>query len=155
MSEELLNKILDSNLVDGAGKGAILDFAAKERIRAERLIKNCSVQLEIPKYTKEEFEKNKPSLALANMFYENSVPYSYDNYMMHLRQTGEYAEKRPNFIIKLGSADLSLPFRNIQVIINKEKWVLISKNNAPAIHFLIQHPILRKAIEDLTDLKLP
>ena len=155
MSDKLLNKILDLNSVDDVGKGAILDFAVKERIRAERLLKNCSVQIEIPKYTKEEFEKNKPSLALANMFYEDSVPYSYDDYMMHLKQTGEYAEKRQNFIIKSGSADLFLPFRNIQVIINKGKWVLISKNNAPAIHFLIQHPILRKAIEDLTDLKLP
>ena len=52
-------------------------------------------RLEIPKYTKEEFEKNKPSLALANMFYENSVQYSYDNYMICLLYTSKKGGNTP------------------------------------------------------------
>lgn len=40
-------------------------------------------------------------------------------------------------------------FRNIQIQINEGKWVIVSKNNAPAIHFVIKHPKMIRAFEDL------
>ena len=41
------------------------------------------------------------------------------------------------------------PFRNIQIRILEGKWVVISKNKAPAIHFVIHNPQLRSAIENM------
>lgn len=41
-----------------------------------------------------------------------------------------------------------LPFRNIQIRIQSGAWVLLSKTNAPAMHFIIRHPKLVRAIED-------
>ncbi len=40
-------------------------------------------------------------------------------------------------------------FFNIQITMRENESVLISKSNAPAIHFLIHHPILRDTIEHL------
>ena len=39
-------------------------------------------------------------------------------------------------------------FRNIQIQINAGKWVIVSQNNAPAIHFVIKHPKMIRAFED-------
>ncbi|MBQ3491738.1 MAG: hypothetical protein IJA74_04215, partial [Oscillospiraceae bacterium] len=52
-----------------------------------------------------------------------------------------------NYIIKQNS---NYPFRNIQIRILEGKWVVISKNKAPAIHFVIHNPQLRNALENMT-----
>ena len=46
--------------------------------------------------------------------------------------------------------DTESAFRNIQIIIHEKKWVIVSKNQAPAIHFLIRHPKMRNAFENMT-----
>ena len=38
-------------------------------------------------------------------------------------------------------------FTNIQITMHENEFVMISKNKAPTIHFVIRHPILRRAIE--------
>ena len=43
----------------------------------------------------------------------------------------------------------SSAFRNIQIYILEGKWVLVSKSKTPAIHFLIQHPKMQKAFENM------
>ena len=40
-------------------------------------------------------------------------------------------------------------FRNIGIIMHEGKWALIAKAKAPAVQFVIRHPILREAIENL------
>lgn len=40
-------------------------------------------------------------------------------------------------------------FRNIQICIHERKWVIVSKNKTPAIHFLIRHPKMRNAFENM------
>ena len=42
------------------------------------------------------------------------------------------------------------PFRNLCILIHEGRWAMISKSNAPAIHFVIHHPKLRAAIESFT-----
>ena len=41
-----------------------------------------------------------------------------------------------------------LPFRNIQIRVSPDKWAVVSKTNSPAMHFVIRHPKLVKAIGD-------
>lgn len=40
-------------------------------------------------------------------------------------------------------------FHNIQITCFEGKWCMISKNRAPAIHFVIHHPKLRYALENM------
>ena len=42
-----------------------------------------------------------------------------------------------------------LPFRNIQIIILEGEWVMVSKNKFPAIHFVIHHPKMCHALENM------
>ena len=39
-------------------------------------------------------------------------------------------------------------FRNIQIPVKAGKWVIVSKNNAPSIHFVIKNPKMIRAFED-------
>ena len=40
-------------------------------------------------------------------------------------------------------------FHNLQILIRKGKWVGVSKCKAPAIHFVIRHPRLCAALENM------
>lgn len=67
-----------------------------------------------------------------------------ESYLKHLEQTRLYARLHPNYIFNQTS---SCAFRNLQILIHERKWVMVSKGKSPAIHFVIHHPKLRKAIE--------
>ena len=85
------------------------------------------------------------TLPLAEMFFDKDIRLTYEEYTEHLRQTEEFAAAHPNFSVEFTSAN---PFRNLQITIHEGAWSMISKGNTPAIHFLIHHPKLRRAIEN-------
>ena len=45
--------------------------------------------------------------------------------------------------------DKDAPFRNIQITILEGSRVIVTKNKSPAIHFVIQHPKMCAAIENM------
>ena len=86
-------------------------------------------------------------LPLSEIFYEKDIAYTYKEYLRHMDQTFSYSRENGNYIIKQNS---NHPFRNIQIRILEGTWVVISKNKAPAIHFVIHNPQLRSALENMT-----
>ena len=111
---------------------------------AQEILKSNIIEDEIPTLSKEEFRQYPMLLSLSEMFFENDIVYTYDDYLEHLKQTKRYAEHNKNYIFKQTSAHT---FRNLQIIMHEGKWAMISKGKSPAIHFVIHHPKLRKAIE--------
>ena len=111
---------------------------------AQEILKSNIIEDEIPTLSKEEFRQYPMLLSLSEMFFENDIVYTYDDYLEHLKQTERYAEHNKNYIFKQTSAHT---FRNLQIIMHEGKWAMISKGKSPAIHFVIHHPKLRKAIE--------
>ena len=85
------------------------------------------------------------ALPLSCMFYEKDICYTYEEYCEHIRQTEEYAKSHSNYEVSFTESN---PFRNLQIIMHEGQWAMISKGNAPAIHFIIHHPKLRNAIEN-------
>lgn len=61
-------------------------------------------------------------------------------------------EKYKEFINKNENKDFKIvkkwSFKNIDFCINENKWVMINKNTAPQIHFVIYNETLRSAIKD-------
>ena len=57
--------------------------------------------------------------------------------------TEHFCEDNANYILK---QEEKAPFRNIQIRMKKDSWVIISKKKSPAIHFVIYHPQLLNAI---------
>ena len=79
------------------------------------------------------------------MFSEKGLRYTYQEYLQHLAATRQFAEDHAGYDLH---TDAVHTFKNIQIQVNMGKWVIVSKNNAPSIHFVIKHPKMIRAFED-------
>lgn len=145
MEEDYLKRLLDKHSLPESDRQSILSYAEFQRNTAQEILKSNVIEDEIPNLSEEEFRQYPMLLSLSGMFFENDIVYTYDDYLEHLKQTERYAERNKNYILKQASAHT---FRNLQIIIHEGKWAMISKGKSPAIHFVIHHPKLRKAIEN-------
>ncbi len=144
MSEKLLDKILSRNNIDEIDKNMISSHLKEEKERIISLLKDCSFNDEITIASKNEFEKAPVSLSLSYMFYDKKIQYSYEEYLEHIEDIKRFAKENANYTFKESNRS---PFKNINLSIINGKCVIISKENAPSIHFVIYHPKLVDAIE--------
>ena len=145
-TNEFLESFLDKRNVSDGKKQKILGYAATRREQIIEILKNNSVSDEIPRLSEEAFKDNPQSLSLSLMFCDGNFEYTYDEYIEHLRLTKEFAKKNKNYSVTQTKENA---FANIQITMHENEFVMISKNSAPTVHFVIRHPILRKAIENL------
>ena len=145
MNEEYLDHFLKKQHLSETVTQRILNYAALQRRTTEEILKTERIEDEIPCLSKEEFDRCPMTLSLSGMFYESDITYTYEDYIAHLKQSESYAKNHPNYILNQNSANT---FCNLQVLIHEGSWAMISKNKSPAIHFVIHHPKLRKAIEN-------
>ena len=87
------------------------------------------------------------SLSLENIFYQNTITYTPEEYLSHLKSTIKYQEKNKNYHVITSTHKT---FNNITIINLLNNYTIISKNNNPTIHFVIKHPRLRDAIASFT-----
>ncbi|MGN0968393.1 MAG: helix-turn-helix domain-containing protein [Oscillospiraceae bacterium] len=145
ISDALLERILERGGLPDADREKIRAYAARQRDGMEEILKRDAVTDEIPLVTREEFERHPMALPLSGLFYEKDVLCTYEDYLEHRSQTEAYAAAHPNYTVRCSGTHT---FRNIQIAILEGKWAVISKNKAPAIHFVIRHPKLLSAIEN-------
>ena len=145
ISDDLLLKILKHNNVSNDDIEKIKKSVKFQKEILENITQNYIFEDEILELSKEDFEKAPLSLFLADNFYEKKVYYSYEEYLEHLDLTKKYENNNKNYKL---SVNTNNAFKNIQILICKKNWVMISKANSPSIHFVIHHPKLRNAIEN-------
>ena len=145
-NEALLNKILKHNNISENEQKQIMEYFYSQCKLANYILKHRHITEEIPILTKEEFEQFPIVLPLSGMFYEKDIIYSWNDYQEHLHLIQEYEKQHSNYSIVNNS---SSAFRNIQIYIHEGKYVIVSKNKTPAIHFLIKHPKMRNAFENM------
>ena len=143
-TDEFLSGFLDRRNVPAGEKNKILEYAKSCREQTLEILKNNSVTDETPYMTEGKFAEQPPALSLSLMFCDRNFEYSYDEYARHLRLTKAFAEKHKNYSVMQTKENV---FTNIQITMHENEFVMISKNKAPTIHFVIRHPILRRAIE--------
>lgn len=145
LPEDLLIRILKRCSVYETDGKRILAFAEKQRALARTILQHSRILDDISLLTREEFEKYPTVLSLSGAFYEKELYYTYEEYTEHLEATKRFADSNPNYTLQ---ADTAHAFRNIQIQIHEGKWVMISKNKTPAIHFVIRHSKMRSALEN-------
>lgn len=144
MDAKYLEQLFVRHAIPEQDRTRILEYASAQRKMHETLLKNGTVADEIALPNAEEFERFPMLLSLSNIFYETSIPYTWQEYQEHLEQTRAYAASHPGYTLNESSGYV---FRNLQIHIHEGKWVMVSKNKTPAIHFVIHHPRLCEAIE--------
>lgn len=98
MSDDLLNEILKNNKVPKKDINKIINYKNEEFNKYNNLLKNNNINDIIYILSKEEFNKNVPSLSLSNIFYDKKIKYSYETYLKHLKETKRFANKNNNYI---------------------------------------------------------
>ena len=146
MSDETLTAFLQRRHVSEMDSQQILSHNSLQREYMEAILEHSPVQIEVSVLTKDEFEKFPPVLSLSGLFYEKDLTYTYEEYDCHLQQTREFAQSHQNYTVNETN---NKAFRNIEIIIHEGKWAMVSKGKSPAIHFVIRHPKLRSAIENM------
>ena len=146
MTDDLLCSIFAQNYVSKSDAAKIFSYTSAERKRVEALLATASLTDEITPIDKAEFERYPLRLFLADLFLEHDIVYTWDTYQKHLALTKQYADTHDSYSVKISTTPA---FRNIQIQICEGKWAVISKNNSPAIHFVIEHKKLRHAIENM------
>ena len=145
ISDDLLLKILKRNNISNEDIEKIQRSVKAQREILENIIQNYTFEDEISELSKEDFEKAPLSLFLADSFYDKKIYYTYEEYLEHLNLTKKYEKNNKNYKLSINNNNT---FKNIQILICENKWVMISKANSPSIHFVIHHPKLRNAIEN-------
>ncbi len=145
ISEELLDQLLSHTRLSDEVKNKIQAFSRRQKEIAETILKDNTILDEMTILSKEEFERHPVNLSIAGTFFEADIPYTYDEYLTHIKFTNEFADNHPNYTINTYAAQT---FRNIQIHILEGKYVMISKVKTPVIHFVIRHPKMINAIEN-------
>ena len=137
INNELLLKILNRNKLSNTDIDSIIEYKKeeetniKEILRKNKIVDNICIQN----------ENDEIFLSLENVFVKKRIKYNYDEYLEHLKSTKGYKNK--NYQL---TSDYKT-FKNINISIFKNNYVIISKSSNPVIHFVIRHPKLVSAID--------
>ena len=145
ISYDLLLKILKRNNISNEDIKKIQESIKVQKEILENITQNYTFEDEISELSKEDFKKAPLSLFLADSFYDKKIYYTYEEYLKHLNLTKKYEKNNKNYKLSVNNNNT---FKNIQILICENNWVMISKANSPSIHFVINHPKLRNAIEN-------
>lgn len=145
ISAELLSSILTRNGIPETEQERFLNMAQTVKAHTDMILQESEIIDIIPDISEEEFHQQPLCLPLTECFCENRYQYTYQEYQEHLAQTRAYQEKYKNYTLILKHKIL---FRNIRIISQNHNSVMISKSNAPVVHFVIRHPKLVRAIEE-------
>lgn len=146
LSEDLLDRILCHNQIPQVEQEQIRQYVSDQKAMANIILSHNSITEEIPVLSREEFEQSPMVLPLSGLFYEKEILYRWEDYTEHLQLVHAYQKHNSNYHIVENTASA---FRNVQIYIHEGKWVLVSKSKTPAIHFLIRHPKMRHAFENM------
>lgn len=146
LPKKLLEEILERNHVSADDKTTIIEYYRRDRECLETVLKHSIVEDEVSEICEEEYGKYPPVLPIAECFLEKDIHLTYEEYLACIKAGREYAKANENYQFNLTKIK---GFHNIQITCFEGKWCMISKNRAPAIHFVIYHPKLRYALENM------
>ena len=144
--QEVLKQILAENGISRQECAGILKAHAREQRRIESILTHSQVIDELSQVTKAEYEKYPAVLPVAECFLEKDILLTYQEYRTCVEAAMAYADVHKNYQFSLIKVK---GFHNIQITCRMEKWCMVSKNKTPSIHFVIHHPKLRYALENM------
>ena len=144
LSDGLAKRILNRCRI--SEQAGIMDYVHAERQRIERILEHSAVSDVLPAISEEEFSRYPMGLSLAGAFYPGDIRLTYPEYREYPNQCDAFAATHPGYTCR---RDKDAPFRNIQITILEGSRVIVTKNKSPAIHFVIQHPKMCAAIENM------
>lgn len=147
MSPELLERILRANQIRSEDAQMIRDYHRFEVTRMQQKLASCIITDELALPAENTYDQHPMYVSLSGCFYDTPVLYAYEDMLAHAAETRAFADSHANYTFLQND---SSAFRNIQIEIVKDRYVVISKIKSPSIHFVIEHPKLVHALQNFT-----
>lgn len=146
MSQDLLEEILSSSRLTDSGKERIRFNHRREVKRFRNTLASCRIDDLLFVETKEQFLRHPISLPLPpqGSNAESVIQYTYEQYFRHVQQTSDAMSRYERYNL----TETPVVFRNINIYICRSRYVVVGKNTAPAIRFVIRHPKLVHVFEE-------
>ena len=144
MSEELLEEAIAASTLDEAEAQRVRMARAAQLARAESELAHGETVVTISRVDESNLGAASAHLALGEAFCTHSAPYGAQTYRKHIEQTEAFAAAHLTWHLAWGP---DLGFRNIQITVRPDAWVLVSKNTSPAVHFVLRHKKMVEAFE--------
>lgn len=144
ISDELLSKILEHNNVPKQTVGKITEYVQNKRDIFDKTLSHSEILDEIGIISEEDFAKYPMILSLSDIYIDQDITYTYEEYLEHLELTRAVSNTQNHYRFV---EQEKYAFRNIQINIHEGKYAIISKSKTPAINFVVHHPLLLDAIE--------
>lgn len=145
MSSGLLSKILAGSGTDKKQQDEIMRFHAEAQGVFMSHLEQHNVSLVIAELNKEQFTASPLNLSMPELFIEKDIPYTFEAYSAHLEEVRRMAEDNPRLTLELNP---SPAFHNLTFTVFGDKAVIVSKENSPAIHFVIHHKLMVQAFSN-------
>lgn len=142
---DMTEKILTKSAVSAQEREKITNYICLAKERFGKSLENGTVTDVFGILSCGEFKKHPVSLSLSEIFPENDIHFEYDEYLTLCSRAKELSLTQNGYSVRISESN---PFRNINISVKKGNYVMISKNNSPAIHFVIRHPTLIGAFEN-------
>ena len=142
----LLKKILERNHISPKEQQQLLEYQKVLKGRVEKILSHSVIADELPVVSESEYANHPSILSVTEHFLEKDILLSYEEYCQCIKESRKYEQLHENYHFRLAKVK---GFRNIQITCFEGKWCMVSKNKAPAIHFVIHHPKLRYALENV------
>lgn len=147
LPQDILDAMLERGGLSDADAERIREHAQTKRMFFEEFFAAGGVLVDtIADIGEEEFAARPVLMPLSDLFYPDSLRYTRDEYLMHVQATEAFAQMHEGYTFV---TDPDLPFRNIRIALNEGTLAVISKGGSPCIHFVIRHPSLRSALENM------
>ena len=146
MEESFIRDILERNQVEASLAEEILLCSAKNQSRILSILSHGHLYTEVPILSEEEFRTKPMVLHVPGIFFKEPVYYTYEDYLQHIGQLDSFAALHPTFSCKKTTVHA---LRNVQITIHEGRWVLVSRNCPPTVHFVVRHPKLRIELENM------
>ncbi len=143
----ILDAMLARTDIASADAERIRTFADSQRRAIEDyLLRGGTLADTVADMSHDEFIAHPAYMMLPDIFFPKSLQYTSEEYQAHVRATEEYAKAHDGYTF---ATDPDFPFRNIRITLNEGSAATISKGDNPPIHFVIRHPTLRAALENM------
>ncbi len=148
LSKELLLSILSRQNVSPEELHKILAAYEEVQRNGNAILKKNPLHDNISVLSREEFDQQPPLLPLSYAFLDRDFYYTYDEYLLHQQQTLALAQNCSNYTVTLNRHSA---LKTFDILVHQNKWITISRSSAPATHFVVRHPNIRRAIENIAD----
>jgi transcriptional regulator with XRE-family HTH domain len=143
---ELIEEILSGSKLNEEEKDEIRNFRLELLKIVDKALEKSILENHVSVCSKEDFNMAHIYVPISGAFIDNTIEYTYDQYLRHIELTKHFSEEHPGYRCTCSDEK---GFRNIQIQIREGKWAIISKSAAPTIHFYINQPKLLKVLESM------